>query len=526
MKNMKIILYTLLFLFLVLPSTGYSDDSDYVIRVTYDGAITLHRVEVLLYDTDRACNTLVESPTGSPSTDVAWTSLVILPDPEGEIPDRGLNVPSEVEFHYAVARGEPGDESGGGKGYFVTFGCNDQIPATDPSQAAVIEISMHNLWPSVEGTYEITTEMDSLEVIPDQFDPVTKAIEGFLKRPGLGLLRLIALAAAGDQYWEADPWNRLFKCLGPSKRNYPYCRGKVLPTRLGKVAARILEKLINTNLSSFPGSSGSSIRRLLSQGSGVFDNVESFSMSGNLVITQDPDASGSLGNSNSIVFNQITWLWEGTERTISLGEESFLRASNIEASIVFHPDRAGVYSLEIKPFDLDLNYGELLTWVLEGIVFPEVIGEEINSFEDLFAKLVDCATLSDMLNCEGAFADDRNCRPGPRFVAETIRYGCELMQTSDHQAIESWIASLMQGIDTWYRIGTPSDRPCPMGMASGEEVSAFEVYTLGGPSMQDLCEWEGKIIIYPADEAIVYNGNWWGEKLNGELLHLSAPYVR
>jgi hypothetical protein len=131
----------------VVPSAG-ADAADYTVRVTYQGSEDLHSVDVLLFDTDRACNTLTPSPTGPPSPDTAWTSLEILPDAEGNFPDRLLNIPTEVELHYAVARGEPTDGPGSGAGYFSTFGCVDEIADPSSGVPVLIEIEMTDINPS------------------------------------------------------------------------------------------------------------------------------------------------------------------------------------------------------------------------------------------------------------------------------------------------------------------------------------------------------------------------------------------
>jgi len=122
------------------------DAADYIIRVEYPGLIVLDQVEVTLYENDRTCDSLVESTTADPSDDVPWTSLVILPA-LGTLPDRGLNVPSDVTFHYAVARAKASDGMGGSLDYFATFGCQDTIPLPQEPTAILIEIPMHDLIP-------------------------------------------------------------------------------------------------------------------------------------------------------------------------------------------------------------------------------------------------------------------------------------------------------------------------------------------------------------------------------------------
>ena len=210
----------LLLLFVLVTHSGFADDADYIIRVSYDGPITLNQVDVFLYDIDRACDTLSQDPFDPPSGDTAWISLVMLPDAEGNIPDRAMRAPTDVKLHYAVARATASDGAGGQTDYYVTFGCTDQIPDPDPAAASVIAIDMHDLWPEIAGTYHVSTSGLTLRPIPNEFVAVRRAIDEFLYEPGIGLLRIMAVAISGDQYWHSPLWNELFTCKGVLREPY------------------------------------------------------------------------------------------------------------------------------------------------------------------------------------------------------------------------------------------------------------------------------------------------------------------
>lgn len=500
----------------VLVHVKPKGSSDYIIRVNYDGPLTLHEVEVLLYDTDRACDTLIEGD--EPSEDVAWTSLILRPDAEGEIPDRGFDAPSNVTFHYAAALGEPSDGSGGGLDYVATFGCQDEIGTPEPGSGTLIEIDMHNLWPAVAGTYRIQTVMEVLDIAiaaagPD-VGPILDAIFTFLTDPGEGILRIAALAVAGDDYYLESPWDLLFECDEPLDDVTGLCEGEVvLTTPWGTVAATVVESLVDLGLSAIPGQAGETIRDIFQGADDVITNAREFQMAGNLVIENDPAADGTLGDDNSIVFNQITWLWSGNERTIELRNEAFLRGNNIEAAVVFHPDEryADVYSLQLDPFNVDLNYGEMLIWILEGVVFPQLIGPEVQSFEDLFTRLIDCEDLGDRLACEGDYAGDPDCDDSAALAAGAAEAACEALQETAVTALEAWLSSLTVDLGTWYHMGTPVDDPCKMGFPPGS--SQFSVQTLGGSADVDQCDWDAEVRFESGDDPEPVGGTFWGEKL-------------
>lgn len=174
------------------------ETSDYLIKVNYGGAQTLNRVEVLIFDTDRACSTLDEDPSDPPSEDIAWTSLVIVPDADGNIPDRGLNVPTELELQYAVARATAELGSGLGTDYFVTFGCDDDIEAPDPTHLTVIEITMSDLHTEALDDYFSMVEDTQLKVPPsgvlanddESPDPSTPMLANLEDGPNHGTVKL------------------------------------------------------------------------------------------------------------------------------------------------------------------------------------------------------------------------------------------------------------------------------------------------------------------------------------------------
>jgi len=511
MKYTRTILIVVFFLLFALTAkNSFAQDADYIIRVTYDGPITLARVEVSLYDIDRSCDTLLEDPIEPPSGDSAWISLVIVPDAEGNIPDRAILPPSDLQLHYAVARATASDGAGGSTDYYVTFGCNDQIPATDPATATLIEIDMHNLWPDVEGTYRI----DTLTGVPKSFlrdqRSIRDAMDEFIHSPGLGLLRLIATSVSGELYWHSYPWNELFQCKGNLREPYSeYCK-KTMPNKLGKMAGLLVEDNINENLTQFLGVEDAILHELLAPGGEILDSANSLEMTGDLVITQDPDINGYLGNTNYIVFNQVTFQWGGNERTLNLRSEAFFRGDDIEAAVVFHPDPSyhDVYSIAISPFNLSLNYGELLFWVLEGVVFPELINEEIGSIEDMF-NFMDCENLSGRLLCEGTYANDPNCNPVLGFAAGAIEEGCTILKTTGLETISSYVSGVLLGEDSDYWIGTPIDDPCQMSFAPGS--NEFKIHALGGSNPADNCTWVGEMSSF--GETTPVDSTWWGEQL-------------
>jgi hypothetical protein len=272
----------------------------------------------------------------------------------------------------------------------------------------------------------------------------------------------------------------------------------VVPSVRGETAAAILEGLIDQAIEALPGSAGDTLRDVLQAGADVFENAERFGLSGDLVITADPDDAGLLGNTSRIAYNQVTWRWSGNDRTIDMRGETLIHGAEIAAAVIFHPadPDPALYSLDLSPFELGLSYGEILIFVLEGVVFPEFIDPEVESFEDFFTTLIDCADLRDRVAAD--LGDT---------VGSALEAGCEALQVAAIEALQSWIAGLAPGLVTWYQVSTPSDDPCRLSLPGDREH--FVIEALGS---EIPCRWTGELRS-EAEEPEPLDGIWWGERL-------------
>jgi hypothetical protein len=407
-------------------------------------------------------------------------------------------------FQYAVARGEPVEQGGEGMEYFAAWGCTDSIQPPEPGTATTISIDMHNLYPAIEGAYDIVTEIDLLGALPDNVEEIVRLVGDIFDNPGVGILRLAGAAFGGD-YWDEGLFDLLFDmCTGPGRSEEganPRCdeAGQVAPTDLGVIAGEVLNTALTAGLSA-AGRAGEIINDVLAAGNDFFDNAERFTLGGTLFITQEPDTAGNLGDENHVKYNRVTWLWRDVERTIYLtDDESLLEASGMSAAIIFHPDLDETYAIALDPFGLQVNYGDILIFALERIVFPTLIDEDVDSFEDLFDYLIDCEQLAVSLADAGI----------PTSVAESLCEGLQDMATS---AISGWLSSLVADTSNFYHMGTPSDDPCPLSFPPSS--NDFEVYRMGGPSDLDSCFFDGTIRYSEDDvEGDDMAANWWAERL-------------
>lgn len=512
------------------------DASDYVVRVSYGGPVRLHEVEVLLFEEDVNCEDLVQGPEEAPSRFTAATQLTVRPDAEGNFPDRAFNAPRELRFRHAVARGEPrGSDATEGRGYFVTFGCTDHLEDPVAGQTTIIEVDMHNLWPGMEGTYELWTEMDLLGALPDEIEDWVRATVQVFSSPAAGILKLLAIAmfegsdASEDEvctgegetevcrdleYWEwfntqwGDVIGGAFRCAADRLRDDGSCGlVEVLDSGIAAVIVGLLNGAITAGLEA-TGQFGVVVTNVADMITDLFDNLEHFTLQGELIIANEPDEAGSLGNNNRMVFNRLSLVWSGGGFDVTdenFGEDviydfyirdgGIVRASDITAAVVFHPELDETYAIAVQPFDLELQYGEVIMWLIENVVFPRVFGPDVTSFEAFLNELIDCTSLEDDI------------------LGSALVTACASFLTMGAGMADSFIGGLTVDMSNYFNMGTPADDPCPMGFST--TASEFEISTLGGSEEADWCEWAGEVRFDGDDplDSEPMSGFWHGVRL-------------
>lgn len=362
-------------------------------------------------------------------------------------------------------------------------------------------------YPAVAGTYRINNEM-AIPTLPAGAQPVQAVFDELFTDPGVALLRILAFAGGGESYWEDTSWGTLFdECAGAGDPS-GNCTApsEVVTTALGDIVAEHLLVVANEGAQAL-GIMDETFEEILARGSDVFDNAESFALEGNLVIPQEPDASGLLGTSGTMLLNELTWRWDGNERTLNLRNEEFIRANDIAGAVVFHPSDGTTPSLQLEPFALSLNYPELLLWVVEGVIFPTMIHSSIQSFEDLYTYMLDCESLRDRIACAGAYADDAGCDDSASFLAVEVETACETLQNAAVSALESWLTSVPTE-STYAVMQTPINDPCRVQV----DASGGNPIATGLGTSTALCPWSAELRDESSGvETLV--GEWWGTRL-------------
>jgi len=489
------------------------DVSDYILRVSYGGPIRLHEASVALYTTERSCDELTASPTDAPSSDSAFQSLTVRPDAEGNFQDHSFAAPESATFAYAVARGEPrGDDATDGRGYFVTFGCSADIAAVTPGTPTVIEVSMDNLYPEAAGTYSLESEVNLVDAIPDDAQETVDAIIGIFDSPGLGILKLVAIAYDElnpqddctddcDEYWERSPFNLLL-----SEND----DGEVIASGTGTVVTALVDGMIDGYLEDpETGSFTETIANIVDAINDLLENAQNFSLVGDIVINEEADADGELSDV-TVRFNQINLEWDGEIYNFFIrggvlidGLPADEDAEHITGRIRFDPTDDQGYALELDAFGVNIHYGDLIIWLIEDVVFPRFLtdaeGNPMDSFEDFFASIIDCTAIGESVDEQTGLS-----------LGTAVAAACNSFQDIAVAALEDFVRSQSADIGNFVRLATPEAAPCAVQFSD----TANEFVMNGFGEAGEMCEWDGEVqTSADATEAEDLEGYFWGERL-------------
>ncbi|MBN1771609.1 MAG: hypothetical protein JXB32_10125 [Deltaproteobacteria bacterium] len=345
--------------------------------------------------------------------------------------------------------------------------------ADDGSDAATV-------WPLAAGAYLLVADFEPLDLLPDQVQRLVDDVGEILQSPGAPLLRLLAVTAC-----ELDS-----ECTDYSAHSYldyifdpPASAGADSTLNVyGVVVATILESNLLTGVRAVRSDPGATLEEVLDPGRNVFDDAEGWRLDGTLELAADPDASGGLGAANAIACNRVTWRWTGAEAAFVLRPASLVTAGGIQADLVPYPPAApdGTRAIAMAPFDLGLDWAGLLVRVLESVVFPRTIDPSVDSFEQLFTVAIDCE----------AFGDDLAARGGTyEMLAPLLETACTALAVSAGPYLEAWIDERTSGVHGSFRLGSPTDGPCPAAEVAGPTGPVIERF--GEDRDGARCPWEG-----------------------------------
>jgi len=448
-------------------SVRTKEAADYVFIPRYDdGPLRLQKVDVYLFNSPGNCDAIVRDPDEIVG---AIDRVTVFPLADGSFDGYAYEAsPADIPITYAVAVAFMDDAA-------VGFACNSG-PFKDPSgadidpldvslgESVVVDLYITELFPAIRGEYEVENQFDLVEFLPPPVQDVVRYIGNFFDSPGRVVFDILedtgVLSSAG------------------------------FPAFLREALIDAIDGLLFTFLPE-------SVRNVFETGADVYGALQNVRFQGRIIIFEDADEFGTLGACNEIVLDRLVINFE----TITDGVFD-LRARGYEAAygtfsgfITVTTDRGIAYQLNIDPYSLDINYGQIAVFILEQIVFPLLLGPSIDSMEAFVRSFIDCESIADSIGW------------GP---LETI---CDTVIDAAVDGLRDFLSAQSADTGSFYMLQTPSEGssrptgvelleegmswgPCALTLNSGP--GTFEVDSMGRPG-RDRCVWDARLRSGPED---------------------------
>jgi hypothetical protein len=341
----------------------------------------------------------------------------------------------------------------------VAMGCTDGLPLEiAPGSNTPIEIVLHDIYPSIEGEFHVVNEIDVLEFLPPTVQTVIRYIGNFFSSPG----------------------HTIFDIL----EDFDVFDGSDLPFGIGDLIADAIDALLFEFLPP-------EVVAVFESGADIYDTLQHIQLQGSMIFFDDPDERGRLGECNEIILDEIIVDFDTIEMPALNMEAYGYQAAygNFTGWISVEESGRNIgYALNVQPFGLEINYGELAVFILEAVVFPQLLGPEVDSMEAFVESFIDCAVIADDIGW-GTF--------------ETL---CDSVIAAAVAGIRDYLTAQTTDVSSFYMLATPVTgttpptgvelledglewAPCALEVAPDGNVQ--RVQELGGPG-PDRCVWNAR----------------------------------
>ncbi|MFT4703124.1 MAG: hypothetical protein ACI81R_000813 [Bradymonadia bacterium] len=434
-------------------SVGPKDSADYLVIVNYgpNPAIRLDEVDVLLFnDSGVSCRDLPREPDAIFG---AIDQVSLRPASDGTFDEYPYEAAVEdIPLTYAVAIAYRDDTP-------VGFACTDGLPL-DIERGDNVEIFLDilELYPDIQGEFTTVVQFDLLEFLPPTAQTVIDLIGTLFRSPG----------------------NFVFDVLdetGVLERDD-------LPFNIDNLVAEAVDALVFALLPP-------EVLQVFEVGGDLYGVLRDLKMGGTITFFQNPNSVGALADCNELVLDDIILEFDSLpERPYNLREYGYQAAYGTFTGFVSVVDDGSLgYDLNVQQFGLEIYYGQIVVFLLEGVLFPELIEPRgsVTSLEGFVETFLDCEAISEDIGlpilegvCEAAvsavvggirdFLSEQTFDVGSFYLLSTPEAG-----STPPEGVE-----IIEGLD-W--------GPC--GLTTSTEAGDFSVEAMGGPG-NDRCVFDAR----------------------------------
>ena len=427
------------------------DAAAYIIHFDHQGESSPDHVRPLLLDRNTTCD---EARDNFFDNGIWDSDVTALPD-TNVLPDGSINTAqlSNVDNGDAYTVVGVAQQEFGNEDVDVAYGCNDDAEEVQDGINVSVEVPLNDHIPHIDDVYNVNHNFNLTDALPDSVQQIIDLLGTLADNPGefiiggddsVGLVDDILLDVIKDLNEDlADAIEGILSQSG------------VVELAQDFINNQIDEWLPDWASDAFTGVGD------------ITDMLQEFAISGRMLFDAQPVPA--LGENDQPVgllyaddtqqqWDSLIFQWsvgcddapnpdECAQVPVSASDLGSEQADLIEGS--FDATVYGTNSIEIERHAISLHYGALLIGLIEKVILPRLLGDDITSINDLFGQVIDCDGLADQV------AD-----PGDQMYdfAKTM---CQDLQDEATNALYEYVEeSLVADGDEHFRIKTPSDSPC------------------------------------------------------------------
>ena len=470
--------------------------ASYRVVVNYDGVRNYanNNIKVTLFDDVESCDDIMRlrPPTAFRADqrrpDANWPPMTFLFD----------NLRNETRYVVVAAAYADGNDQ-----VIGSWGCNDDRPEiVDGQTPPDIIVEMTDTTPIVTGTWQIESQFNLTEALPGSVLTYLNPILDFFNDPA-GTLTSLLFDFLADQFGlDAGGVQDLVE----------------------NIASELVEQLLESN---------ETVADVLNAGGDISEILRNFRLRGEIVITPEMVGEAQGGvlplDGVTLTYTQFGYRWQLLcedgefeenpscgDAVVDFGNVGLTPAAGIfDAAIIPNDDfniaegRIWFHQLAVQAYTLDLNYGQIVLYLIEKLALPTLLGDpSIDSLSALLRSFIDCADLFGEDSffepiCEASIDEVSNLATD--FLSDqTLEYDRFTIQTPDAEP-----CALIEQDDADY--GAPA-------MGNTAHDPRFKFMGFDEPNHPDYgdrrCKWGARLQFSddPAD-ATEFTGTFHAEKL-------------
>lgn len=392
------------------------------------------------------------------------------------------------------------------------WACDSVNGEVEWGKSKTVEIELADRPPLYTGAYEVVSRFDFVSAVPEPYQTYVRYVVGFFQSPTQTLFN-VACDLLTD---EGGQLNGFCDMLFDSDAN-----GNVVPGTLGSFVFGLADSILKAVLDD------TVFATVLQSGGEIADILTAFEITATFTFKKEPDVNGvfAAGDTEENWY-KVAFKWtqgancQATEE--GCGDRTFNMNAFQTAAVkgTFPASVSNFFDLTIEKHSLNLRYGALISYFLEAVLIPLIVGDStVDTYGDLLGYLVgggsQCLTAQETgTDCCGVFADKilgdedgkyESGSGGDGADAAAVYAACNTIQTAAPGFLRQTLTNLDLSTGEGFRLGT--DSPCRL-QDSNSDMKIDLIGTLTNP-----CVWDVELK-FSDNASTTIDAVFWGRRLD------------